>query len=51
MCVNVVKFQVDFDCFVVMGELVGGYLVFMLGLINGMMEFDVGDYLDVFSDV
>lgn len=51
MRANAAKFQADPDRFVVMGESAGGHLASMLGLTNGMTEFDFGDHLDVSSDV
>lgn len=45
------KFQADPEKFVAMGESAGGHLASMLGVTNGLKKFDVGNHLDVSSDV
>lgn len=48
---NALKFQIDPDKIIVMGESAGGHLASMLGVTNGLKKFDVGDNLEFNSDV
>ena len=45
------QYHIDPDRIAVMGESAGGYYTNMIAATNGVKEFDVGDNLDVSSDV